>query len=107
MSTNYSISVGGSAAETNSLFSKRSPINDERLTSHKLTKSNLNKVAAHIISTVGGLVEVLEDGLSVGSVDQGEVFKVGAWLIEDYDFVADKVYFRTATLEERKRYNLR
>lgn len=109
MSTNYNISVNNSVTGevTNSLFAKRSVSTDVRLPSTKLTTANRHEVAAHIIKTVGGLVEVRDNGLSVSSKDQGDFFEVGAWLVEDYDFVANKAYFRTATIEERKTYNLR
>jgi hypothetical protein len=97
----YSINLSGGSMDDYS-FSYHE-VKPDRLTAVKLTKNNLRSIAAHILKTVGGTVDVREDRIATPD----EVFSVGQWLVQDYDYEHDKITFRTALITERKKYDLR
>ena len=98
-------------------FKGYSPHDNDDINATKLTEKNLRTVAAHILKTIGGQVNVDDSGIALGSIGAGPVddrpiplgttFVVGDWIVEEYDFSVDHLVFRVATLDERKRYNLR
>ena len=94
---------------TSELFGSRAPKADN-IKAVKLTDENIQKVAGHILKTLGGAVKVdrLTDTYPAGIFrDNRFVAHVGDWLVETYDYVKNTVVFRRASIEERQKYDLR
>ena len=72
----------------------------------KLTPSNLESVAGHILETAGGRVELAEGEIRFGSTPLRSV-RAGDWVIEEYNYVSERVEYRRATMVDHQRYDLR
>ena len=75
----------------------------------KLTEGNLAAVGAYILrrlATPLAEVAAVVDDHSI-EVDGEQLFPIGVWLVEDYDYLEEIVHFRPASHEERRKYNLR
>lgn len=105
---------------SDSVFSVRSPKPDS-IKAVKLTCENIRNVGAELLKR-GFKVEVNTDMavltlavvakkypvgtmgvLTIGS----DEFLTGEWLVEEFDFVANKAVFRKASVADRQKYNLR
>ena len=121
-STNWTITLPNSPTtkpkeKSVTEFKGYSPHDNDDINATKLTEKNLRTVAAHILKTIGGQVTVDDSGISLGDiapspVDGREIplgpsFVVGEWIVEEYSYSQERMTFRTATLDERKRYDLR
>lgn len=87
-----------------SIFTSRRPKGDA-IKAVKVTEDNAKKVAAHILKALGGSVEVTKDHWIM--VDGKYLARGGYWVVEDYDYANGEVAFHVATLDERKKYDLR
>lgn len=99
------MNVGGNVE----LFSTRGPKPDA-IRAVKLTDDNLKEVGAYFLKALGGIVEVNADEAPRGVVrvvDHYASFYVGEYIVEEWDYKADRVKFRVANLTERERYDLR
>lgn len=94
-----------------SLFSKYIPTPDQ-LKAVKLTKDNIDYVAAYIRKVAKLPVEASSDGIVIGRLVR---LPVGQWIVEVYNYENvsdsllpnDSTYFRAANLEERRKYGLK
>jgi hypothetical protein len=80
-------------------------VND--LTVVKLSKENILGVARGLIKKNGPTVSIKADYFTLSEEHTGQTFRVGEFLVEDYDYANDKEFVRHATLDERKQYGLR
>lgn len=48
-----------------------------------------------------------DDHLLVGTVYRGVNLNFGSWIVEDYDYEDEVIFYRAATTDERKLYDLR
>lgn len=78
----------------------------------KLTRDNAKEVAAYILKTLGGRVEVEEIAgtnppriaVRIGGFNS---FHDGQWIVEEFDYSTNLPTFRQATLGERQARDLR
>lgn len=73
----------------------------------KLTKDNLVTVAQSLIRKGGPSVSVKADYFTYGTEHTGQTFGLGEFIVKEYDYAHNREFFRAATLEERKKYDLR
>lgn len=86
----------------------------------KLSETNIKAVAAHVarqeldvawaVDSAGLLVGPRLPGRRGKGKQEAEArltFRVGDWVLEDYDYGSNLVFFRLATLDEREKYDLR
>jgi hypothetical protein len=73
----------------------------------KLTKDNLVSVARGLVRKNGPSVSAKADYIAYGAEHTGENFRLGDFLVQDYDYTHDREFLRLATLDERKKYDLR
>ncbi|MBB3752457.1 hypothetical protein FHT44_004969 [Mycolicibacterium sp. BK634] len=88
-------------------FRDRAPNMSVGLPAVKLTSENVRTIAAHIIRTIGGVVEVCDNGISIGSTYDNRFLRLGSWVVEDYDYDDEVIVYRIASPDERKKYDLR
>ena len=74
---------------------------DAKLTTVKLTKDNVVGVAKRLL----GGTPVSKDDESITYGDT--TFKLGDWIVQEYDYEKNEDVFRVATLDERKTYQLK
>lgn len=87
------------------VFGSHAP-KEDTIKAVKLTKDNLRSVGAYILTVLGGPVSV-SDVVTVGDLGLVSTFTVGDWVVEEFDYLHGIFSFRAATLDERKKYDLR
>lgn len=91
-----------------SLFQHKSP-KPEGIKAVKLTEANLQEVAAYVLK-VYGHAKVVEGGIFPCQPPADWVsptFPIGNWIVEEYDYSTYKTRLRSASADERERYDLR
>lgn len=83
-------------------FGYRTPKPDQ-LTVVKLEKANLTEVAKVMVRKFGPEVSVITDGINYGN----RTFRVGQFIVQDYNYDVGDTNYRVATLDERIKYDLR
>lgn len=83
-------------------FSYRTPKPDQ-ITVVKLEKANLTEVAKVMVHKFGPEVSVITDGINYGN----RTFRVGQFIVQDYNYDSCVITYRVATLDERIKYDLR
>lgn len=96
--------IGGKM--TDSAWQSRAP-KSNNLEVIKVTKDNLARVGRELLQRGGPAVKVFSDTIAYNHENAGQNFKVGDFLVKEYDYATGIETVRVATLEERKKYDLR
>lgn len=99
-----SIIVGGKM--TDSAWQSRAP-KSNNLDVVKLTKENFVSVAKGLVRKYGPEIQVFSNYFTYATSNTGQTFTVGDFLVKYYDYEFGIEHVRLATLEERKKYDLR